>query len=556
MSENGPMSEVGAVGGADLLDLARRAYADRAWADAYARFAAADERHPLGVDDLECLAFSAYLTGEDRVLAGYLTRVYQLIDSTGDVTRAARCAFWAGYVLLGSGEAALGAAWLARSRRLVEEHHIDDAIRGYLLLPEALSEVGRRDYEAANELCRQAEEIGARYRDPDLLTLARSMQGRGRIRLGRVVEGQALLDESMLAVTAGETSPLVAGSVYCSMIEACRESYDVHRARSWTEALSTWCDAQPGLVLYRGQCRLHRAELFQSAGAWAEAVAENRRAHELLSRGSGHPAVGAAWYQRAELHRLRGEFTAAADAYRHAGTHGREPQPGLSLLWLAEGRLEAATAAIRRAVGEHGNGHAERHLRPELLAAAVEILVAAGQVDMATAYAAELSDLAEDFGTPVVAAMAAHATGAALLAAGKPDAALEPLRGAWTGWHELAMPYEAARSRLLVGLACRALGDEDGAALEIDGARETLTRLGAAEPVPANEAVATGDDVLTAREREVLRLVATGRTNKAIAAELFLSEKTVARHVSNIFTKLGINSRAAATAYAYRNGLA
>lgn len=366
----------------------------------------------------------------------------------------------------------------------------------------------------------------------------------------------ALLDEAMISITAREVSPIAVGDLYCTVIDACEELFDLRRCREWTAALTTWCEGQPELVLYRGQCLVHRAEIIQLRGDWTDALHEAQRACESLAEPAGPIVTGAARYRVAELHRLRGEFVSAEKAYREASVSGRDPQPGLAQLRLAQGQIEAADAAIRRALGE-----AEDPIsRSRLLAPSVEIALAAGDVGAARDGADELANVVLDLDAPYLDALSAYAMGSVLLADGDAPGALVSLRQAWTVWRALEVPYEAARARVLIGLACRALGDEDGADMELDGARSVFHTLGAmpdlgrVDTLARTAAPAPGG--LTPREVEVLALVATGKTNRAIAADLVISEKTVASHVSSILTKLGLASRAAATAYAYEHDLA
>ncbi|HWC43778.1 MAG TPA: helix-turn-helix transcriptional regulator [Actinomycetota bacterium] len=541
----------------DALHRGRSAFAANAWTDAVAGLAEADRAAPLGPDDLERLASAAYLTGRDAESADAWARAHHELLARGEPRRAARCAIWLGFGLLLRGETARASGWMARARRVLADGPPDLAEHGFLLWADAFRTIMAGDPVAALAGFEQAAAIGERRHDPDVAALGRVGAGRARIRLGDTGAGVALLDEVMVAVETGELSPIVVGDLYCTVIEGCQELFDLRRAQQWTAVLTGWCAAQQDLVPYRGQCLLHRAELLTLHGAWPDAMEETRQAAGRFLEPAGHPAAGAAAYQQGELHRLRGEAADAEAAYRQASRWGREPQPGLALLRLAQGQTAAAVAAIRRALDEAGDPVA----RARLLPAQVEIALAAGDVPAARAAAGELAGVAADLEAPLLAATAAAAEGAVLLAEGDPRAALAALRGAWTAWSELEAPYEAARAREGIGLACRALGDQDSAALELDAARWAYQRLGAAPDLARVEALASDGGLdgtaggLTAREVEVLRLVATGRTNRAIAAELVLSERTVDRHVSNILTKLGVPSRAAATAWAYEHRL-
>jgi DNA-binding CsgD family transcriptional regulator len=292
---------------------------------------------------------------------------------------------------------------------------------------------------------------------------------------------------------------------------------------------------------------VHRSEILQLHGRWGDAVFEVERACAQLAQ---LPAVGSAWYQRAELQRLRGELAEAERSYREASRFGRDPQPGLALLRLAEGNVDAAKAAVWRVVAEATNASSLGMRLP----AYVEVLVAAGDLDAAGAAADELRDVADALGAPLLRARAAHAVGAVRLAQGAVDGGLEALREAEVRWIQLDNPFEAARTRVLVAEACSLLGDDDTASVELDEACRVFEELGARLELEhlAGDRRAGGHP-LTAREVEVLRLVSTGTTNKAIAVELVVSERTVDRHVSNILAKLGLPSRAAATAWAYEH---
>jgi DNA-binding CsgD family transcriptional regulator len=542
------------------LDRAHAYYAQRAWANAYQTFLRADRESPLAADDLELMALAAYLTGRDDNYLDALERAFNAHRDAGQCQRAARCGFWLGFRRLMRGEMGRATGWFAHAQRLLQRDERECAERGLLLLPIVEQHIEAGDHEAAYATASDAAAIGERCGDRELIVCARHQQGRIRLLQGQAQAGLSLLDESMVTVMAGELSPMVTGLMYCSVIAACQQVYALDRTREWTAALTRWCESQPDLVAFSGVCQVHRAEIMQVLGTWPEAIEEARRAC-ARSQGVNRQAAAAALYQQAEVHRLKGDFAAAEAAYRGASELGLEPQPGLALLRLVQGNSDAAATAMRRVASTT----ISLPKRLSLLPAYIEVMLAIGERDDASRACRELEDIARAFDTDVPSAIAAQARGAVDLAEGDARAALGSLRRAFEVWQQIEAPYAAARVRVLIGLACRALGDEDGARLEIDAARSIFGRLGATPDLvrldaltnatSAKSAASTNAHRLTPRELQVLRLVATGGTNKAIANTLSLSEKTIDRHVSNIFAKLDVRSRAAATAFAYRHAL-
>lgn len=538
----------------DPLIQGREACERRAWSEAYELLSRADVHASLGACDLERLATSAYLIGRDDEFLKAMDRAHRGFVRTGDSVGAARCAFWLGLTLQFRGESGQATGWLVRARRLVEGR--DCAEQGYLLLPVAEQQLGAGDFAESHATATSAATTGERFRDADLIAAARHLQGRALMQQGQMVTGLALLDEAMIAVIAGELSPIMTGLIYCSVIDACQQVYALGRAHEWTAALAQWCDRQPGIVAFTGACLVHRAEIMQLHGAWPDAIAEAKRACRRFSDGIDPAPPAAAFYQQAEIHRLRGEFSAAETAYGGASRQGLDPQPGLALMRLAQGHADAAAAGIRRAVATV----TDAWQRTRLLPAHVEIMLAASDLPAALASCTELEGIAARFGVDVPSALAAQARGALQLAEGDASAALVSLRSALRVWQQLETPYMAARVRMQIGLACRALGDAEGCALELAAARAVFEQLGAAPDAARIESHQQGagpklDSGLSPRELQVLRLVAAGKTNRGIASELSLSEKTVDRHVSSIFNKLNVPSRAAATAYAYKHKL-
>jgi len=528
---------------------ARAASDAHRWGDAY-RVLSGLPSDTLDIDDLDRLATAAYLTGHDEEGVAHWVRAHQQSAAAGEVHRAAYFGATLAQALGFKGDLGRCRGWVDRTARLLADAGIDCVEQGYLEYGLAMLRVFEAgDIAGARAHFVQAGKVGARFAHHELVTLARIGEGRMLIYLGDITEGMARLDEAMVSIEAGELSPLATGDAYCTVIDACAELFDLARCRAWTESFTCWCDAQQELVLYRGHCFLHRAEMLGLLGSWPDALAEARRACDRLADPVMPTVLGAACALEGDLLRLAGDLRGAEAAYQRASEHGHDPQPGLALLRLAQGRPDIGDAMIRRALGESQDPMS----RARLLGPYVELVLTTADTTAARPAADELRGVAAELGTPLLRAHAARAVGAVLLAEGDANGALVELRSAFKWFNELGVRYDAARTRLLLADACRELGDHDTAEIDSIAARAVLREVGGehgtiapAGPLPQG---------LTQRELEVLRLLARGKTNRIIAQELVVSEKTVASHVSHIFTKLDVTSRSAATAYAYDHNL-
>ena len=534
------------------LDGARAAYAAREWRAARDGFAAARSARELAIEDLRALSDAAWWAGDLETALDAAEEGYRRALQGEDPAGAAMTALEIGYTHLLRGDEVAGSGWLSRAQRLLADRDegVEHGYLAYIGLEDAMT---RDDADGIILAARRVQTFGTRYDDRNLLALGTMGEGRGLIRSGLVADGLALLDEAALALP-DDLSPEWAGNLYCHLVAACHELGDIRRATEWTDALTEWCERLAPAAVFTGICRVHRAQLFQLRGAWNDAAREATRVCDELV-GIHTASVAEGWYARGDLTRLNGDLGSARTAYDRARELGRDPQPGVALLRLAEGRPKDALASVQAGLAVTR----ERLARAHLLPAAVTIALAAGDATSASEACAELERAADDFGSSGLAAGARHARGAVDLAAGDPAAALPMLLEARRRWHDVRAPYDGAHARVLVARAYRALGDEESAIAELRAARETFDELGAVLDTGAVEqelGVAGLPDGLTEREAEVLRLVAEGRTNREVARTLVISEKTVARHLSNVFAKIDVTSRTEAAAYAFANGIA
>ncbi|MDV6248046.1 protein kinase domain-containing protein [Rhodococcus opacus] len=540
----------------DDLERGRAAYRAQAWDEAYALLSDADESVALDPDDLEALAESAHFTGRSEQSVEARTRLYNYRVRKGDNRDAAMCAFRIHIVLMMHGDLPPAMGWFARAQRLLQQEP-ECAVHGYLCVAEAEAHFHRGNLDGSLDLARRATTIGTHFADPDPMNIGLHQAGRVLVALGDIDGGTTLLDEAMVAVVAREVNATSSWWIYCSSINVCEYMSDFGRASAWTSEFEKWVRTQHGATAMSGSCRMHRSRILRLHGEWTDA---EREARQACAEQNGTIAMdaGQAWYEIGEIRRLVGDLPAAEEAFGHAGGYGWDVQPGMALLRAAQGRTDAAAAGLARALAEHP---ADRLARAKLLPAQAEIAIASGNLQLARAAAEELAAMVVS-APPAVRAAAAQIAGAVRVADGDPAGALPDLRAAVQIWADLDVPYEAARSHQLIGLACRAIGDEDTARLEWETCRAVFSRLGAVPDLQHTDELlgcaqppTPPPDGLSAREVEVLRLVAAGLTNQDVAEHLSLSRKTVARHLSNIFAKIGVTSRAAATAYTYQHGL-
>lgn len=504
----------------------------------------------LGADELRQLATAAYMLGRYQESVAAWDRAHALLVDQNDAAGACRCLFW---LLLAIGEDDVSGAprmggHLARLQRLVEEFSLGELEQSYLECYDCIGKFMSGKYDESVDAWASIADIGRVHADPDIWAFGAQGHGRTLIRMGRVREGTAILDELFVSIGSGAVSPMMTGWVYCSCLEACHEGFDVPRAIEWTRSANRWADEQGDLETYTGVCLLHRSRIRRMLGSWDDALQDVDRACVQLSEGRIHFSLGDAHYQRGEILRLRGDHAGAEESYRLASQHGNDPQPGLALLRLAQGKNLAAGSALRRALDET----ADPCRRARLLPARAEVALAEADADAAAAACAELENLAETFDSRLLRAEALVLRGRIALAEADPRTALEPLRKAARLWHDLESPLAGARTRVHMAAACAALGDADGAEMERTSAREVFEAIGAKDDLAGLRGDRQDRTLLSEREIEVVRKVAAGLSNRAVARQLHISEKTVASHLSHIFTKLDVANRGAVTAYYYQ----
>ncbi|MEU0315320.1 helix-turn-helix transcriptional regulator [Nocardioides sp. NPDC006273] len=528
---------------ADSLARAREAHAAWAWADAAAGFDAVPAEQ-LTSDDLGAYADALAWLGRVEDYLRLTAAACEAFESDARPAEASWAAMMIGLYRLGRGDEPQAMGWFGRAGRLLEGAP-ECAARGLLLLVtgvEANLHAGKPT--AAVEAARQVQAIGGRVDEPGLVLMGLNSEGRALIIAGQTADGMALLDEAMVTAIDSDLPPFMAGSLYCHTIAACHEIADFHRVSRWTDLTEDWLATLPAVGVFGGLCAVHRAQLHLLHGAWDEAeCAALQVVADLDAMRVDYAAE--AWYVVGDARRLRGAPDAAA-AYDEAHARGRDPQPGRALLRFGAGDAAGAATALRTALTAAGDDSLRR---APLCVAAVEIAIGAGRLEDARAAAGEVAETAARYATSGLEAMAAGARGAVLLAEGRAEEALPVLRDACRRWHELGAVYDAAGACVRLAGAYRALGDEVSAEAEASRAEAAYERLGATRPAPELPAG------LTRRECQVLALVADGRSNREIGERLFISDRTVGRHLTNIFAKIGVTSRTQAVRYAIDHAL-
>lgn len=511
----------------------------------------------------------AHLNGQGSEAVGLLHDAYLLRLGAQDVPGALQVAFQLAMIHGTSGHPSQFNGWLARSQQLLDAQQGGGSVAspelelaaGYILAMEVHKSLGPHGFTPLLPVLHRMLEIGRKHQCADLICLGLIGIGRAQIDAARIIQGLASLDEAMVLVLGGECSPIPNGLIWCAAIEACQEIGAFERVCEWTAALDQWRRSIPGISAFGGECALHTGQILALRGSWGEAMEEFFSAGQRFELNSQVYAAGAAARERGDLLRIQGHLLPAEQAYQVSAEHGCDPQPGLALLWAGRGEEAAAAAAVDRCLAERVIPARRLPALPQ----SIEVFLRLGHLDRAAELTAELQQLAQRSGCEIALAAAAQAYAGVELGRADAPAALPYARKAIQAWNRIGCPYRASQSRVLLGRALRQIGDRASAQAELHAAIRSFEVLGAApeaqgtrdllvETRPAGTAPHPAG--LTDRELQVLLLVAAGHSNRQIAASLFLSEKTVARHLSNIFSKLEVGSRTAAAAWAFAHHVA
>ncbi|GAB3248644.1 helix-turn-helix transcriptional regulator [Arthrobacter pigmenti] len=533
---------------AAVLASGRAAYDRGDWKAAYQQFSRARAQSALTLEDLSQFSSAAFSCGMVKDMLGSSEELYHRLLREGDASKAAMKALSLGLMWVLRGDTVVGSGWINRARRLLRSEQ-ESVEHGFLLYLEAAYALSFYDSGPAVSAAIQLDEMGERLQSPALTCLGLVLSGMVDVRNGRCSDGFAQLDEAMLTVLAEQIAPEWAGDIYCTVIHVCHQLADLRRMRAWTTATERWCEQFTNGLTYSGICRVHRLQLLSFEGSWARLEEELERSSADLE--DRNPWVaGEAYYQLGEIRRLLGNAAGAWNAFSRARNLGVEPQPGEALLWLDTGRPDAGWSALCAALDVP-----DRLARAQLLRPAVHMAQLQGLHDQAERLCQDLEETAATYASTGFQAWAEHARGGLLTAQHRPDEALPILRSAARLYHEIDARYEVANIYELLGKAHRDLGQLELAAANTAAALEIYRGLGANRDIQ-RLSPATSPAGLTPREIEVLICLTEGASNKEIAAELFISQKTVGRHLANIFAKLDVTTRTAAAAWAHEQNLA
>jgi DNA-binding NarL/FixJ family response regulator len=533
----------------ERLRAAHEAYKRRDWAAAYRGYGDLYGTVSLTGEELYLFAHAAWWLGHIREMLRLCEESHATFLAEGRVERAAMVALETAFQWFLCGKPELGSGWLSRARRLLES--LPQCLgHAWLVELEANERAAAGDIEGALAGARRLQDFAVQLDEPALTSFGLALEGRLMVRRGDVERGFGLLDEAMLAVLAGRIAPAEAGNLYCQMMSICHDVADFRRAQHWTEIVERWCDGLSGAPMFLGICRVHQSQLLRMRGEWTTAAELAAAAARDLAE-LNVEAAAEAQYEMAQCHRLRGSWDKARACYDAAAALGRSPHPGLALLELAQGRKEQAHEALSRCLA----AEADPFRRARLLVAQVEVACRRGDDDTAAAAAAAMEDIAGTYSTDGFRAWAAQVRGMVLICSGQSREAVAPLRSALATSTALGSRFEAANLHSLLGRALATIGDESAAQAQLEAARSAYAELGVAPVVPwlADTPAESAPGGLTTREAEVLGAIADGLTNRQVAAHLVISEKTVARHLANVYTKLGVANRTAAAAWAHQH---